>query len=94
MEAMDSLGLLASVLRDLQPVGHRDALDDEHAIVVHDLADRLGLQAVPIRLNVTRLQRASEGAGQSPARGRDDVVERGGVGRKILGAHPVVLGHL
>jgi hypothetical protein len=67
-------------------------LDHEHAVLELDLAGRLSDQSALIRANLTRLQRASEGAGESAARGGDDVVERGRVltaGRRV---DPVVLG--
>jgi hypothetical protein len=40
------------------------------------LADRLDLELLGIDVDLTRFQRAGEGARQSPAGGRDDVVER------------------
>jgi hypothetical protein len=43
---------------------------------------------------LTRFQRAGKGARQSPARGRDHVVERGGVRRNVAGLNPVMLGDL
>jgi hypothetical protein len=77
-----------------QPVGDHDAADDADAVVVDDLADRLSLVALRIDLDLTRLQRARERAGQSAAGGGDDVVERRprdtGTGRR----HALVLGHL
>lgn len=51
-------------------------LDDEDAVLCLDLADCLTRQPPFSRLDLTRLQRASEGAGQSAAGGRDHVVER------------------
>jgi hypothetical protein len=43
---------------------------------------------------LTRFQRAGKGARQSPARGRDHVVQRRGARRKVVGADAIVLGDL
>jgi hypothetical protein len=53
-----------------------DPLDDEDAVLVLDLAGRLADQPSLARVDVTRLQRAPEGAGQSAGCGSDEVVER------------------
>jgi hypothetical protein len=71
-----------------------DALDNQHAIVGLDLADRLYLVALRIDLDLTRLQRAGERARQSPPGGSHHVIECRGVRRILLRTHPVVLGHL
>src|SRR5918996_6154046 len=54
-----------------------DSSDHQHAVLGLDLADRLCGQSSFSGGNLTRLQRASEGAGQSPGGGSDYVVERG-----------------
>lgn len=52
-----------------------DPTDHEHAILLADLApDMPAEQALP-RIDPTRLQRASKGAGQSATRGGHDVIE-------------------
>jgi hypothetical protein len=94
MEPVHPLHLLTPVLGHGESVAHRDAPDHEHLVLEHDLADRLDLVALGIDLDVTRFQRAGEGAGQSAAGGSYDVVERGRVRRVLLGAHAVVLGNL
>jgi hypothetical protein len=94
MEPVDALGLLAPVLRDREPVAHGDAPDDQDLVVEHDLADRLDVVALWIDLDLTRFQRAGEGAGQSAAGGGHDVVERRRVRREPLGIHAVVLSDL
>ena len=61
-----------------QPQPDVNAPDDEHAFVFLDFPNCVaGQQAVAGR-DLTRLQRAPEGANQSAGRGRNDVVERGG----------------
>jgi hypothetical protein len=94
VEAVDALGLLATVLWDGQPVTHGDATDHQHLLVELDLADRLDVVALGIDFDLTRFQRAGEGAGQSPAGGGDDVVERRRVRRIVLRRDAVVLGDL
>src|SRR6266545_4766911 len=69
------------VLIDAQRVLDVDPLDDEHAVLVFDLAASLSREPARARRNLTRLQRASERPRESPARRRDDVVER----RRVLG---------
>jgi hypothetical protein len=58
-----------------------DALDHEHAVLVLDLTSRLADEPAVSCGDLTRLQRASERAGQSPGSRGDDVVER----RRSLG---------
>jgi hypothetical protein len=84
---VDTLNLLAPVVGDAaQPVGHGDALDDQRLVFEDDLADRLDLEVLPTHADLTRFQRAGKGARQSPARGRDHVVQRRGARRKVVGA--------
>ena len=54
-----------------------DSPDDENAVVLADLATNVPDEAPVARPDPARLQRASEGAGESPAGGGHDVVERG-----------------
>jgi len=75
-------------------VGDRDALDDQDAVVVERLADRLGLVALRIDLDSTRLQRARVRASQSAAGGGHHVVQRGGARWQLARRHAVVLGDL
>jgi hypothetical protein len=88
-----TLDLLAIGIRlDGEDVAHMYALDHEHAVLDLDLAGRLTDQSSLACRDLTRFQRASEGAGQSAPRGGDDVVER----RRALGLprclNAVVLG--
>jgi hypothetical protein len=95
VEAVDALDLVARVIGDpAQPVGHVDALDDQGLVLEHNLADRLDVEVISPDLDVTRFQRAGKGARQSPTRGRDHIVKRGGTRRKVVGPDAVVLGDL
>jgi hypothetical protein len=94
MESMHVLDLRAPVPGNLQPVADRDPLDHEHAVLVLDLADRLDVVVLVLDLDLTRLQRARERAGQSAAGRGHHVVERRRARREVLGLHPVVVGHL
>ncbi len=63
-------------------------------VLVKDIPDRLNLVGVVLDFDLTRLQRAGERAGQSPAGGRHDVVERRRVRREVPWRDAVMLGHL
>jgi hypothetical protein len=82
---MHALGIRASVLRHGEAVMDSDALDHQHPVLGLDLADRLDLEPLTLNLDLARLQRPGESAGQSAAGGGDDVVKRGGVRRELLG---------
>jgi hypothetical protein len=84
VEAVDALGLGAPVRGYGESVPDGDALDHQHAVVRLDLADCLDLEPLALNLDLTRFQRAGESAGQSPAGRGDDIVERGGVRRKLV----------
>ena len=88
-----ALGLGALVPGHPDPVVDADPLEDQHAVLVLDLA--AGLDVVPVLLNfdLTRFQRAGEGAGQSAGGCGYYVVERGRLGREPLRVGAVVLGH-
>ena len=68
-----------------------DSFDHEHAVLGLDFADRLCGQSSFSGGNLTRLQRASEGAGQSPGGGRDHVVECGRMCRFAAAWNAVVI---
>jgi hypothetical protein len=76
---MDALDVLATVHRYRESVMDGNALDHQHAVLSLDLADRLDLEPLTPNLDLTRFQRAGEGARQSPAGGCDDVIKRRGV---------------
>ena len=91
---MDPLSFLSAFLRNREPVAHVDALDEQHAVLRLDLANGLDLIALGTDLDLTRLQRAGEGASQSAAGSSHNVVQCGGMGWVLLGPDAVVLGHL
>jgi hypothetical protein len=91
VEAMHALGIRSAILRHREPVANGDAADHQHLVVELDLTDRLHLVALRIDFDLTRLQRAGEGAGQSAAGRGDHVVERRGVRRVLLRVHAIVL---
>ena len=93
VEAVDTLDLGSPLGRHGQAVAHGDALDDENLLVEDDVSDGLDFVALRIDVDVTRFQRGGEGARQSAAGGRHDVVERRRAGREVLGVDAVVLGH-
>lgn len=94
VHAVNSLDVSAPVLRDDEAVIDPDPLDHEDAVLSLDLAGGLDVVALGIDVDLTRLQRAGERAGQSPTGRSHDVVERRGVRRILLGIDAVVLGHL
>jgi hypothetical protein len=82
---------LALRFRRLQRVRHMNAAQDEHALLELHLAHRLGGQPAIARIDLARLQRAPEGAGQSATGSRHDVVD----GRRMRlgdGGHSVMGG--
>lgn len=85
-------GLPVDVRIDLEAVGHVDAFDDEDAVLDLDLTDGFGTETTVSRRDAARLERATQRARESAARGRHDVVERRGVGLVVVHRDPVVLG--
>jgi hypothetical protein len=63
---------------------NRDALDHQHLVLGFDLANRFNLVPLTVHCDLTRFQRAGEGAGQSPASRGDDIVKRGRMRRELL----------
>jgi hypothetical protein len=90
---MRPLGLRALVLGNRQPVVDADPLEDEHSVLVLDLTFGLDVVRAALDFDPTRLQRAREGARQSPGGSSDHIVERGRLGREPLRIDAVVLGH-
>ena len=68
-------GLTVGIRVKRERVFDVDALDHEHAVFDLDLPGRLACEPTLPRCNVTRLQRAPEGAGQSTGGCSDDIVE-------------------
>jgi hypothetical protein len=69
-------------------------LDHKNAAVQDDLAGHFGSEFAARCFDSSRLQRAPEGAGQSPAGRRNDVIERRRVRRILVRIHAVVIGDL
>jgi len=70
-----------------------NAADDQDPVFDLHFADRFGRQAIVRSWDLTRLQRASKGAGQSTCRRRNDVVQCGRVRLQRPGRYLVVLRH-
>jgi hypothetical protein len=88
VDVVHALGFLTAVGGHGEAVADSDPLDHEHLVLGLDLADRLDLEAVPLNIDLTRVQRAGKRAGQSPTGGGDHVVERGRVGGNWSGETP------
>ena len=70
-----------------------DAADHEHIVLQLNFADRFRHQSLIRSIYLTRLQRASEGSGQSTRRGSDNVIQGSGVRFQNRGRNLVVLRH-
>ena len=77
VRALGGLTLLVRAAR--QGVVHADALDDEDTVFHLDVTFGRRHQLAAAHLDSARLQRATQGAGESTGGGRDHVVESGGV---------------
>ena len=89
------LGGLTLVVRAAhQRVVHADALDDEDLVFYLDVTFGGRHQLAAARLDPARLQRATQGAGESTGGGRDHVVERRGVRLVRPGGCLIVRRHL
>lgn len=93
--------MLVSSLRSLallrraafQRVTDSNPLDDEHAILDFDVPLGFRGQVSLTGVDLARLQRATQGPGESAGSRGDDVVERGGVRLEASGGRLVMLGH-
>ncbi len=81
MHVVHPFDRLADIFARLKRVGRVNAAYYEHAVVGLDLAADLCGELAVTGVDLTRLQRASEGAEQSAAGGGDQVVDGRGVGR-------------
>jgi hypothetical protein len=91
---MHPLHGLAALFRRHQPHGHVDAAYYEHAFLRFHLAGYFPHELPVARIDVTRFQRASEGAEHSTGSRSDHVVDRGGMRLgKFGGIDLVVLGY-
>jgi hypothetical protein len=94
MNCVHALGVRPAFLGDGESIVDPDPFDHQDAIVGFDLADRLDQVALGIDFDLTRLQRACKRARQSPAGGRDDVVERRCMRWILRRIDTVMLGYL
>jgi hypothetical protein len=69
-------------------------LDHQDLALELDLTPRFTGEPALACVYLARLQRAPEGPSQSTAGGGDNVVERGGIGRRVPGIDSVVLRNL
>ena len=92
MELVDPLGVLMPIHGHGKAVVDCDSLDHEDVVLGLYLADSLDLEPFALDLDLTRLQRAGESAGQSAASGGDDVVERRRMGRELVRRDTVMRG--
>jgi hypothetical protein len=60
---MDALDLVSPFRGDGESIAHTDAFDQQHPVLGLDFPYRLDFVAFRIDFDVTRLQRAGEGAG-------------------------------
>ncbi len=77
-----------------QHVAHADSLDDKHLLLEVDLAFGFRCEIPLAGVDPARLQRATQGAGESTGGRGDDVVEGRGVVGVLAGCGAVVLAHL
>jgi hypothetical protein len=71
-----------------------NALYYQHIAIFLNFAFALRSQKTFTCWNLTRLQRAAKGAGQSTRRRRNDVIQCRGVRLVDIGVHAIMLGHL
>ena len=92
---MGPLGCFSLVFRAaLQRVADADLLDDQDLVLEIDLAFGFRRQPSPTRVDPTRLQRATQGAGESTGCGSHYVVESRRVVGILTRRSSVMLAHL
>ena len=74
--------------------GNCNAFNYEYLTLGFYLPDRVGVEAILVEGNLTRCQRAPKGTEQSPASGRNQVIQGGGVWFLLVRGDTVVLGYL
>src|SRR5271168_5500175 len=90
---MDPARGLPMRLRSLKPEDNMDAPDDKYIVLQFDFTDCLRHQSLIRGVYVTRLQRASKGAGQSNRSRGDNVVQGRGMGLEDRRRNLVMLRH-
>ncbi len=94
VDTVHALHGFKGLFRRHQPHRHVDASDDEHAILGFHLASYFSHELPVARIDVTRIQRASESTEHSTGGRGDHVIDRRGVRlRKFGGVDFVVLGY-
>ena len=94
MKAVNPGGELLGFRADSQTILDVDSPDDQNLVLDLDLTRDLCREIAFVQLDTARLQRASQGTGQSPAGRGDDVVEGRSAWREALGIDAVVFGDL
>ena len=89
---MHAFGGLPVLFARFQPQLDMDAPDYQNTIFFFDFADGLAHQPVYGSGDLTRLQRASKGSGESTRGRRHDVIESGRMSREGVRRHFIVLG--
>ncbi len=95
MKAVGALGSLSLVFGAAgQLISNADAFDHQRLVLDLHVAFSLAHEPAFAGVDPARLQRATQGAGQSTSRGRHNVIERGGVVREEPGRGAVVVANL
>jgi len=95
VKAVRALGGLSLVLRAAgQLISNANAFDHQHLVLDFHVAFSLAHEPAVAGVDPARLQRATQGAGQSTGSGCHDIIERRGVVGVEPGRGSVVLAHL
>ena len=95
MEGVRPFGGLSLVFRAAgEAVPHANSLDHQHPVLDEDVSFSLGGQLAVAGVDPARLQRATEGSGQSTGCCRDNVVKGRGVLRVLAAGGAIVLAYL
>lgn len=93
MNPVSVLRCLSLILRSTKLVMDMDASEHKDPFVKLDLTSSLRGKSAIASVNLAYFQCASEGPRQSASGCSNDVVDRGGMGRKRIGWYFIVLGH-
>ncbi len=88
MHLMDTLDGLHGCFRCFEVIEHVYAFYDQHIVFQLDLTPNIRGQSLVAGTNLTRFQRASEGARQSTAGSCNDIVQGGRMGSLLSGLTP------